>query len=140
MNRAAHFDAVKAAIPAPVAAHDTAVPLVGGQVLRSSYTVLHDMGVDGAPEDDRYTKAQSKDSAVTYRYVVKSVGVTPFAARSVDDAVGNALIGKALTVQGRTCEPLRLDDSGQVEEDRTVSPPLYVIESDYLLTSKAATA
>jgi len=137
MNRSGHFEAFKAAIPSPVAAHDTLVPVVDGEILRASYSVLYDVGADDPPDDDRYLAAQRAASKVTWRYVVKSVGESPFAARAVDSAVAG-LIGKVLIVAGRKCDPLELDEVGPVKEDTSVSPPLYFIESDYLLTSREA--
>ena len=139
MNRAGHFEAFKAAIPTPVAAHDTIAPLAAdGQLVRASYAVLHDIGADGPPSDERWTAAQRATSKVTWRYVVKSVGTTPFAARSVDSAIATGLIGKTLTVSGRICDPLRLDDVGDVKTDTSVSPPLFYVEADYLLRSQPA--
>lgn len=139
MNRSDHFEAFKGAIPSPVAAHDTIVPtLSDGEVLRASYSVLYDVGADDPPDDDRYTAAQRAESKVTWRYVVKSVGVTPFAARAVDSAVAKGVVGAVLTVSGRKCDPIELDEVGPVKEDTSISPPLYFIESDYLLTSREA--
>lgn len=139
MNRAGHFEAFKAAIPSPVAAHDSTAPLAPDKtILRASYAVLYDTGTVAPPDDGRLTSPQRSTSAVTWQYVVKSVGVAPFAARSVDSAVADGLVGKVLTVTGRKLDPLVLDDVGTVKEDTSVSPPLYFIESVYLLRSQPA--
>lgn len=139
MNRAGHFEAFKASIPSPVAAHDTTAPLAPDKtILRASYAVLYDVGAVAPPDDGRLTSPQRSTSAVTWQYVVKSVGVAPFAARSVDSAVADGLVGKVLTVTGRKLDPLVLDDVGPVKEDTSVSPPLYFIESVYLLRSQPA--
>mgnify|MGYP000931461255 CR=1 FL=1 len=139
MNRAGHFEAFKAAIPSPVAAHDSTAPLAPDKsILRASYAVLYDVGTVAPPDDERLTAPQRSTSKVTWQYVVKSVGTSPFAARSVDSAVADGLVGKPLTVTGRKLDPIRLDDVGPVKEDTDVSPPLYFIESVYLLRSQPA--
>ncbi len=139
MNRAGHVAGALALVPSPVAAHDTVAPLTPeGTLVRASYAVLHDMGADAPPDDGRYTKAQTADAAVTWRIVVKAVGVTPFAARSVDSAVAAGLVGQVPVVAGRSCDPLRIDDIGPVKPDMAVSPPLFFTETHYLLTSKGA--
>lgn len=139
MQRAEHFAAFLSAIPAPVAGHDTAAPTNSdGTLLRASYAVAYDRGAKAPPDDGRLTKGQSADDAVTWRFVVKSVGTTPFAARSVDSAIASALVGRTLIVAGRRCDPIRMDDNGEVKRDSAVSPPLYYTESDYLLRSQRA--
>lgn len=137
MARAEQFEQFKSLIPAPVAAHDMGAPLAeGGQLLRASYAIVYDIGTDRPPRDDRYTKRQTADSAATWRYVVRSVGVTPFAARSVDEAVARGVVGRTIEVAGRVFEPIEQDDVGEVEEDADSSPPLYYVESDYLIRSQ----
>lgn len=139
MKRADHFSAFLAAVPAPVAAHDSTVPIdSNGVVLRASYAVVHDNGAEDPPDDARLAKQQAPDDAVTWRYIVKSVGISPFAARAVDSAVAVGLIGKTLSVAGRKCDPVRMIQSGPVIEDKTVQPSLFYTESDYLLRSQRA--
>lgn len=138
MNRAAHFERVKSLIAPPVIVHDSTAPLDenDGTVVRASYAILYDLGADEPPDDERYAKQQDPDSKVTLRYVVKSVGETPFAAREVDGTVAGQLISQVIEVEGRECDPIVCDEIGGVKEDTSVSPPLYFIESDYLVTSK----
>ncbi len=140
MKRAQHFEAAMAAIPAPVAAHDTKVPIdpVTDKVIRASYVVVYDLGADDPPSNVRLTETQRSDASITWRYRARSVGITPFAARSVDSAVADGMVGKRVVVAGRSCWPIRLDVVGEVVEDKDVSPPLYFVDSEYLLRSDPA--
>ncbi len=134
---AAEFDAFMALVPAPVAAHDTIVPLCeDGQLLRASYAVVYDLGTEGAPHDDRYTAPQTADSAATRRYVVRSVGTTPFAARAVNEAIVRGVVPKVIDLPGRRFDPIELAEVSRVMEDDDSSPSLFYIESDYLLRSQ----
>lgn len=139
MDRSAHFDGVKALMTAPLIVHDTVVPLnADGTPVRASYAVLYDLGPDKPPDDDRFTAPQTADSAVELRYVVRAVGETPHAAREVTKASSRQLIKATPAVAGRVCFPLRLDESGDVKQTEDVSPPLYFIDSHYLLRSQPA--
>lgn len=139
MSRTEQFDKFKGLIPAPVAAHDMGAPLAeDGQLLRASYAIVYDLGADRAPRDDRYAARQTAASASIWRYVVRSVGTTPFAARAVDDAVAQGVTGRTIQIDGRLFEPVELAEIGEVQEDADSSPPLYYVESDYLLRSQPA--
>lgn len=139
MTRAAHFEGFRSLILPPLESFDSDVPLNGdGTIRRSSYVIVHDLGADDPPDDERYTAPQTAASRVTYRYVTKSVGLTPFAAREVDDKVAANVVGGTVAVAGRVCDPIVRDEVGDVKQDTDTSPPLYFIESDYLLTSSPA--
>lgn len=139
MSRSAHFAGFLALLGPPLDSHDTMVPLnTDGTIRRASYVVAHDLGADDPPDDERYTKRPDAASKVTYRYVTKAVGTTPFAAREVDDKVAAQVVGEVLEVAGRVCDPIVRDEVGDMKQDTDTSPPLYFIESDYLVTSKPA--
>lgn len=138
MDRSAHFEAFKTLITGPLDVYDTELPIVDGEVRRESYVVAYDMGPDGSPDDARYTAVQRHGSAVTLRYVTRAVGVTPYAARQVDEFIARKVVGAKLTVTGRRCEPIRLDDASELQSSRDVSPPLYFIESEFTLRSLPA--
>lgn len=36
-----------------------------------------------------------------------------------------------MTVPGRTCRPIVVDDESEVEKDTTVSPPLWFVDVDF---------
>lgn len=121
------------------AVHDSDAPLnPDGTIVRASYVVAWDTGPDSL-DDERLAATQQVDSRGDYRFVTKSVGVTPFAARAVHDAVAARVTGQRLVVSGRRCEPIRLDPGNDgVQRDTTVSPPLYFIEADWIVPSDRA--
>lgn len=137
MDRAEHFEAMLARArerPA-LEVHDTTVPLNSdGTVARRQYVVLHDLGADELG-DERYTAPQQATSACTMRYVARCVGVDPTAARHIADAVRAQFLRWVPTVPGRSCWPVVLDQEGDVEEDRDVSPPLSFIDIDFTFRS-----
>lgn len=139
--RTAHMAAFIAWVDGGIAppVHDSDAPLdADGQIIRASYVVAFDTGPDML-DDDRVAAPQRVDSAGDYRFVTKSVGVTPFAARAVHDAVAARVTGARLVVSGRRCEPARLDPGNDaVQRDTTVSPPLYFIEADWIVPSDRA--
>lgn len=141
MDRAAHFAALRAEAqkhPALSAStHDGDFPTKDGQIVRGSYVILYDLGFDEI-NDDRTTSEQSPDSDGTYRVVARSVGITPFAARSVDDALHAQLVGKRLAIDGRACSAIEQDDTGPVQTAGDVSPPLHFIDTDYTFRSSRA--
>lgn len=138
--RSAHMTAFMARLGGlPVPAHDSDAPLDGdGQIVRASYVVAWDMGPD-VLDDDRVASAQAYESEGDYRFVTKSVGTSPFAARAVRDAVAAQMTGHRLVVAGRNCDPIRLDPTAApVQRDTSASPPLWFIEDDWIVTSRRA--
>jgi hypothetical protein len=135
----AAFMARLEALPTPV--YDSNAPLnPDGTIRRGSYVVAWDVGPDSL-DDERLTARQRVDSAGAYRYVTKSVGVTPFAAREVHDAVARLVTGHRLAIDGRRCDPARFDPGNdQSQPDTSVSPPLYFIEADWIVPSQRARA
>lgn len=122
----------------PVPVHDSEPPLADGTVVKASYVVAWDLGPD-VLDDERLTAEQRVDSDGVYRWVTKSVGTTPFAARAVRDAVAAQMTGHRLVIAGRTCGPIELDPgNAAVQTDRSVTPPLYFIEDDWVASSSRA--
>lgn len=139
--RSAHMAAFVAHLDAGIAppVHDSDAPLnADGTIVRASYVVVFDTGPDDL-DDGRLGASQRVDSDADYRFVTKAVGVTPLAARAVQDAVAARVTGHRLVVTGRTCEPARLDPGDDsVQRDTSVSPPLYFIEADWIVPSRRA--
>lgn len=121
----------------PVPVHDSDAPLnPDGSIVRASYVVAWDMGPD-VLDDDRVAAPQAYESEGEYRFVTKSVGTDPAAARAVRDAVAGRLTGHRLTIAGRNCDPIRLDPvPNPMQPDTTVSPPLWYIEDDWIVGSR----
>ena len=135
-----HFDAVKAQLGAtPMTAnqvYDIARTNTSG-LIRANYLILF----GGPPEDlddDRYSAAQRLDSTADYIYTVRAVGTTPAAVRMWTDAALTQLVGAVLVIPGRKCDPIRLDDSTAIQEDKGATPSLYYSDTDYLLRSSRA--
>lgn len=137
MDRYAHFQAILARArehPALVV-HDTDAPLnPDGTVVRSSYVVFHDLGADDI-DDDRYTAADDLNASRQMRVVARIVGRDAAAVRRVSDAVEAQMLGWSPVVPGRECWPLRLDEEGEMDDDRTVSPSLPFVELDFIYRS-----
>ncbi len=139
MNTASIFEGVKALLEAtPVDCHDSEAPLNSdGSVVRESYFVLHDLGPDEL-EDDRYTAAQSSESTLTHRVLVRATGVTAKAARNLTDAAVGELVGTSITVSGRRCDPIQVDPQSftAIKRDTAISPPLYFRDVEFTITSR----
>ncbi|ANJ26818.1 hypothetical protein [Agromyces aureus] len=100
--------------------------------------VAFDTGPDDL-DDERLAASQRVDSKGDYRFVTKSVGIDPFAARQVRDAVATRITGHRLVVAGRACGPAYWDPSNApVQRDTSVTPPLYFIEDDWVVPSDRA--
>lgn len=139
MDRQAHFEQVLARARARpnLAVHDSDAPLDDkGQVVRSSYVVLHDLGPDAI--ETRFTERPSDASACVMRVVGRCVGVDPAAARRVAGAFKVQMDGHVIVVAGRTCWPLTIDDESEVEKDTKVSPPLWYVDVDLTYRSEPA--
>jgi len=136
----AEYNAVKAQIEAD--------PLLAGKVtdsakidsqnglVREQYVILF-----GGPPitlgDERYTAPQLQDSDAVYSYTVRAVSVTAAGAMLVASKVAAQLIGAVVTVPGRKCERIRLDEAdSEVTPDMTVKPPLYALDQDFILVSR----
>lgn len=135
-----HFAAFKArlaaALPAAVSVEDTAKVDGAGGLVRAQYVILFGGGPDEL-DDGRLAAPQSPDSDAEYLYTVRCVGVTADGARMVAQKV-IAIVGQVITVEGRACSPLELDDSSNVEPDNAVKPPLWYLDLDFLLKSSRA--
>lgn len=137
---ASHFDAVKARL--------SAHPMISTQVfdiartnttglIRANYIILF----GGPPEsldDDRASAPQQSDSTAEFIYTVRAVGTTPAAVRAWSDAAFTQLVGAVLSVPGRKCDRIILDDSTPIQEDKGATPSLYYSDTDYLLRSSRA--
>lgn len=132
MNRQEHFEQLIAHARARpnLIVHDSAAPLdSAGQIVRGQYVVLHDAGPDEIG-DNRFTKRRTDTAGRTMRAVGKCVGVDPAAARRVAAAFKTQMDGHELTVPGRKCWPILIDDESEVDKDEKVSPPLWFVEVD----------
>ncbi|MEV4737183.1 MULTISPECIES: hypothetical protein [unclassified Microbacterium] len=137
MNRAEHFARVIARVRERpnLVAHDEIAPLnADGTIVRASYVVMHDLGADDVG-DKRYTAPRRPEEGQTLRVVARCVGVDANACRKVADAVIGQLSGWTPSVPGRSCEPLKVDEVGDVTPDKTVSPPLPYIDVDFTYRS-----
>lgn len=116
--------------------HDSTAPLdEGGQVVRASYVVLHDVGPDAAHL--RFTERRSVTSARTMRVVGRCVGTDPAAARRVADAFAGQMDGHTIVVPGRVCFPISVEES-KVQSDTNVSPPLWFVDVDLTYRTEPA--
>jgi hypothetical protein len=141
VNIAAHYNAVSTFLAGGVdltdRVFDTARVDAQGQLIRDTYAVLY----GGSPDeldDKRFTAPQQVSSRAEFVYPVRSVSITPDGARKLADKVSSRLVGGVVTVEGRSCDPMRLTLGGGVETDRSVTPPLYFIDDEYTLVSTRA--
>lgn len=135
----AEYAAVKARIESDPAlagkVHDSALVNVDGSLVRDQYVILF----GGGPErlsDDRVTAPQMPDSDAEYVYTARSVSVSADGCRAVASKVYARLVGFRPDVAGRKCQRMRLDDSGPVQADNNISPPLYFLDQDFVLISR----
>jgi hypothetical protein len=129
-----------AAIEARLAA-DTALAVrdtvydSAGELYRGTYVVLFGGGPD-ALDDNRLASAQDVGSDAVYVYTVRCVSTTPAGVRSALNHVATQLVGFIPTVTGRTCDPIRMTHSTNVEPDASVKPPLYYGDVEFSLSSQ----
>ena len=135
-----HFDAVRSRLNAhPMIAnqvYDIARTGTAG-LIKANYLILF----GGPPEslnDDRAFGTQQADSTAEFIYTVRAVGTTPAAVRAWSDAAFTQLVGHVLTIPGRKCDRIILDDSTPIQEDKGATPSLYYSDTDYLLRSSRA--
>jgi hypothetical protein len=138
--RSDHYDAIKAALQSltSLEIYDTVAPLNSdGTVRKASYYVLHDLGASKF-SDQRFTSTQAPASTRMYRYVLRSVGTTPFASRENAD-VGLGLVGKTLTVLGRKIDPIQVDSQSEPSPDPATGTPLvWWNDTDFIVWSRRA--
>lgn len=136
----AHFTAMKARLEThPQLAgkvYDSARVGTNG-LIRDNYVVLFGLGPD-VLDDDRLSAPQLADSDAEYVYPVRAIGTTTAAVRLLSQAVFDQLVGHELVVPGRISSRIKLDDSGPVEVDDSVSPPLFYADAEYLVKTSRA--
>jgi hypothetical protein len=106
-----------------------------GELFRGTYVVLF----GGAPDildDNRLAKAQDPDSAAVYMYTVRCVSTTPAGVRSALKHVTTQLVGFIPTITNRTCDPIRMTHTTDVEPDTSVKPPLFYSDAEFTLASQ----
>lgn len=136
----AHFNAVKARLEAHPQlsgkVYDSARVGTSG-LIRDNYVILFGNGPD-VLDDDRLAATQQADSDAEFLYPIRAIGTTTTAVRLLSEAVAAQLIGRTLTIPNRVASPIELDDSGPLEIDDSVSPPLFYADSDYILRTSRA--
>lgn len=106
-------------------------------IFLGTYVVLFGGGPDDL-DDQRFTKAQDVDSDATYVYTTRCVSTTAAGVRSTLKHVTTQLVGFIPTISGRTCNPIRLTHSDNVEVDPSVKPPLFYCDAEFTLVSRRA--
>ena len=136
-----HYAAVKARLEASTVlagkVYNTLAKKADGTFITTSYVILYG-GTPDSLDDERLSSVQSIDSDAEYIYTVRSVSSTADAALATADVAAAQLIGVVLTVSGRVCNPILLDDGGVVEMDSSLSPPLFFLDNAFLLKSSRA--
>lgn len=79
-----------------------------GQAVRENYVVIMDV-LPVALDDGRYTARQALESNGDIAVDVRVAATSAAGRRVLVDAVTEQLVGYALTVTGRVCEPIRWD-------------------------------
>lgn len=86
--------------------------------------------------EGRYGGHQDVDR---YRFTLHATSIEPSDAGELDDAIAKQLLGWTPTIAGRTCRPMRRtdDESGEMQYDKDLDPPLYWIPSTWELVTEA---
>lgn len=79
-----------------------------GEAVRENYVVIMNV-LPVALDDERYTARQALESSGDVAVDVRVAATSAAGRRFLVDAVTTQLVGHALTVTGRTCEPIRWD-------------------------------
>lgn len=136
-----HYNAMKAWLEGEPAltgkVHAAALVSSTGVIVRDTYVILFG-GPPDSLESGRLAAPQRIDSDAEYLYPARCVSTTPSGALAVAAKVLGRAVGAVLTVPGRVCQPIRLDDSGPVTPDDNITPPLYYVDVDLLLASSPA--
>lgn len=90
---------------------------------------------NGPREVSRLTGPQS---AVTFTYIVHSVGQTPEQAQWVAEKVYLQLVDAVPNVPGRVVSPIRSVSSLSVQIDRDIDPPLWYCVDEFDLHTEPA--
>ena len=134
---ATHAAALKARLEsdARLEVHNSARLDKEGRPIHDTYLIQWPGGLDRL-DDERLAKAQAADSdaefIVDFRQVATSAELC---ATNVDVALG-LLSGHRLQVEGRRCDPMRVDEIGRVEWDTSVPPPLFFCDFAVILKSR----
>jgi hypothetical protein len=134
-----HFLAVKNrlledAALASKGVYDSALVDANGSPVLETYTILF----GGAPDslgDDRLTGVAVAGSDASYTYMVRSVSPSADGVRSAMSKVLTQLVGFTPAIGGRRCSPILFDFASEVRADNAVSPPLFYVDSDFVLKS-----
>jgi hypothetical protein len=133
----AHYAAVKAQLEAdPALKVSDAARTTGNPptLAREQYLILY--GSTGELVNDRLAAAQAPNSDATYRYTIRAVSISADGVLLLMTKVYAQLAGKVLTVAGRNCSPIVLDNNdANVEPDMSVAPPLFYLDIDVELKS-----
>jgi hypothetical protein len=106
-----------------------------GKPVVDTYGILWPTGPDDM-DDQRLAKNQAIDSDATYMLEARAVGVDADSAGATADAIMAQLIGARLEVEGRRCDPIRLDYCDRIEYDERVRPPLAYVDLRFVLVSR----
>lgn len=133
-----HYAAVKALLKADSAlstrVEDSARVGKDGLPTRETYAILFGGGPEDL-DDGRLTSQQRAISAAEFVYTVRSVAPTPDGARAVATKAFAQLVGATLTIEGRSCRPIRHTGSDPLQPDDSISPPIYYCDDEYTLNS-----
>ena len=100
------FRTMLAAVPGIPAVDDVARVTSSGEAVRENYVIAFPPAIPGL-SDDRYKSLQRVESTSRLRFDVRTVATTADGVLLLTDRV-LSLIGQALTVAGRRCDPFTL--------------------------------
>jgi hypothetical protein len=86
----------------------------------------------------RYTAVADFEATGTFVYDVRTVGPSAAVCARLTDKVLAQLLGHRLVVEGRRCDPITLDSSGDVRADAAVKPPLFYADMGFELVNRPA--
>lgn len=88
--------------------HDGIKVTPTGEAVRDNYFVIMSV-LPVALDDERYTARQALESAGDVAVDIRAAATSMSGLRWLVDAITTQLVGHALTVTGRACEPIRWD-------------------------------
>jgi hypothetical protein len=135
-----HYMAMKAQLQLdPVLKVSDAARMTGNPptLAREQYLILY--GSTGSLDNDRHTAPQAPNSDATFRYTIRAVSISADGVLLLMTKVYAQLAGRILTITGRKCNPILLDNNNaNVEPDMSVVPPLFYLDIDAELKSSRA--
>lgn len=133
------------ALKARLEAHPQLAGIVSDSVLydgedrlrTDSYVILY-ASVPDEVASNRYTAVADYEATGTFVFDVRAVASSAALCARLTDKILTQLLGYRLVIEGRRCDPITLESSGDVRADSKVIPPLFYADVGFELINRPA--